>query len=75
MEKWMREEFQKRDSDAEHYPVFAELFMAVFNSILNGEKIDALDFPNQLLEADDPPAYFPTLADADRIGLPLLGNL
>ena len=28
-----------------------------------------------LLEADDPPAYFPTLADADRIGLPLLGNL
>jgi len=28
-----------------------------------------------LLESDDPPAFFPTLADADRIGLPLLGNL
>jgi hypothetical protein len=28
-----------------------------------------------LLESDDPPGYFPTLADADRIGLPLLGNL
>jgi hypothetical protein len=28
-----------------------------------------------LLEHDDPPTYFPTLADADRIGLPLLGSL
>lgn len=27
------------------------------------------------LENDDPPVFFPTLADADRIGLPLLGNL
>lgn len=29
----------------------------------------------RLLERDDPPSYFPTLADADRIGAPLLGNL
>ena len=28
-----------------------------------------------LLDCDDPPAFYPTLADADRIGLPLLGNL
>lgn len=28
-----------------------------------------------LLENDDPPTFFPTLADADRVGLPLLGNL
>lgn len=28
-----------------------------------------------LLESDDPPVFFPTLADADRIGLPLLGSL
>jgi hypothetical protein len=28
-----------------------------------------------LLEHDDPPSYFPTLADADRIGLPLLGSM
>ncbi len=28
-----------------------------------------------LLESDDPPAFFPTLADADRIGAPLLGSL
>lgn len=30
--------------------------------------------PN-LLEADDPPVFIPTLADADRIGLPLFGSL
>lgn len=28
-----------------------------------------------LLEDDDPPRFFPTLADADRIGLPLFGCL
>lgn len=28
-----------------------------------------------LLESDDPPTFFPTLADADRIGLPLFGGL
>lgn len=28
-----------------------------------------------LLENDDPPRFFPTLADADRIGLPLFGSL
>lgn len=28
-----------------------------------------------LLERDDPPVYIPTLSDADRIGLPLLGSM
>ena len=28
-----------------------------------------------LLEHDEPPIYFPTLADADRIGAPLFGHL
>lgn len=50
MEEWMREEFRKTGSAAEHYPVFAELFRAVFN----GEKIDALDFPDRLVEEDEP---------------------
>jgi hypothetical protein len=54
MEEWMREEFRKTGSAAEHYPVFAELFGTVFNSILNGEKIDALDCPEQPLDAESP---------------------
>lgn len=54
MEEWMHAEFQKTSSALEHYPVFAELFRTVFNSILNGEKIDALDCPDQLLQEDEP---------------------
>jgi hypothetical protein len=54
MEEWIREEFQKNGSAPEHYPIFAELFQMVFNSILNGKKIDALECPDQPLDADDP---------------------
>lgn len=54
MEEWMREEFRKTGSAAEHYPVFVEVFGTVFNSILNGEKIDALDCPEQPLDAESP---------------------
>ena len=53
-EEWMQDEFQKTGSAAIHYPVFAELFGRVFNSILNGEKIDALDCPEQPLDAESP---------------------
>ena len=54
MEEWIREGFRKTGSAAEHYPVFAELFGTVFNSILNGEKIDALECPDQPLDAESP---------------------
>ena len=54
MDEWMLKEFRKTGGVTEHYPVFAELFEAVFNSVLNGEKIDALEFPDQPLEAGNP---------------------
>ena len=50
MEDWMREEFQKTSSGDEHYLAFTELFRAVFN----GEKGDALDCPDRLVEENDP---------------------
>lgn len=53
MEEWMREEFLKTGSAQEHYRVFAELFGTVFNSI-NGEKIDALECPDQPLDSESP---------------------
>lgn len=54
MEDWIGEEFRKAGSTPEHCPVFAEIFQTVFNSILNDNKIDALDSPNQLLDEDEP---------------------
>lgn len=54
MEEWMREEFRKTGGEMEQYPVFTELFTKVFNGILRGVKIDALDCPNQLLQDDEP---------------------
>jgi hypothetical protein len=37
-------------------------------------KVDDSTVPHGL-EFDDPPSFYPTLEDADRIGLPLLCNL
>ncbi|MCX6850575.1 MAG: hypothetical protein NTY98_16770 [Verrucomicrobia bacterium] len=54
MDEWMREQFQKTGHAAENYSVFAELFLAVFKSILGGEKIDALECPDQPLDAESP---------------------
>jgi DEAD/DEAH box helicase domain-containing protein len=54
LEDWMRAVFQKTGSAAEHYPVFAELFFTVFNCLLNEEKIDAMECPDQPLDAESP---------------------
>lgn len=54
MKEWMLHQFQKTGSPPEYYPVFAELFQKVFHSFLNGEKIDALECPNQPLDAESP---------------------
>jgi hypothetical protein len=54
LEDWMRAVFQKTGSAAEHYPVFAELFFTVFNCLLNEEEIDAMECPDQPLDAESP---------------------
>lgn len=54
MKEWMMQQFQKTGSAPERYPVFAELFQKVFHSVLNGEKIDALECPDQPLDAESP---------------------
>jgi hypothetical protein len=58
---WSEAGFQRRRKGAVQLP-------------LDGRLRDDRAVPH-LLESDDPSSFFPTLADADRIGLPLLGNL
>ena len=54
LEQWMRTTFEKATAAPEHYSVFTELFLSVYEGVRTGEKIDTLEDPSAPLEADDP---------------------